>query len=43
MLHRDKNFQLIFLAGDFGDLFGVAVAVRLIVETIGSVGPNKLD
>ena len=43
MLHRDKNFQSNFLAGNFGDLLGVAVAVWLIIETVGGVGPNKLD
>src|SRR4029079_1193718 len=43
MLHGNEDVELVLLAGNLGHLFLVAIAVGLIVKTIGSIGPDKLD
>ena len=43
MFYRNEDLQLVLVAGNFGDLFLVSIAVRLIVKTIGGIGPDKLD
>ena len=43
MLHGNQDLELVLLAGNFGHLLLVSIAVRLIVKTIGGIGPDKLD
>jgi hypothetical protein len=43
MLHGNEDLELVLLAGNFGHLLLVSIAVRLIVKTIGGIGPDKLD
>ena len=43
MLYGNEDLELVLLAGNFGDLLLVSIAVRLIVKTIGGIGPDKLD
>lgn len=34
---------MLLFAGKFGDLFGIAVAVGLVINTIGDISPGKFD
>ena len=42
MLYGNEDLELVLLAGNFGDLLLVSIAVKLIVKTIGGIGPDKL-